>query len=335
MEVVTLAHGSGGEETHELIRDIFYKYFNNDILLQQNDSSIINQIKGKLAVTTDSFVINPIFFPGGDIGKLSVCGTVNDLAVSGATPLYITVGFIIEEGLQIKDLETIVKSIADTAKDANVKIIAGDTKVVEYGKCDKIYINTTGIGVIDKNDYILDGKDINQGDKIIVSGTIGDHGMCIMSKRDYLDFDCEIESDCNTLNKLTKDILSKSKRVKIMRDPTRGGLATTLKEIVDSSGKSMILYEKDIPIKEEVISFCELLGFDPLYIANEGKLICIVDKDDAMGVLEVMKKNPLGKDATIIGEVIYDNKKNLYLRTNLGATKILFMAKGDLLPRIC
>jgi hydrogenase expression/formation protein HypE len=335
MEIVTLAHGSGGEETHELIRNIFYKYFNNDILLQQNDSSIINEIKGKLAITTDSFVINPIFFPGGDIGKLCVCGTVNDLAVSGATPLYITVGFIIEEGLQIKDLEKIVKSIANTAKDANVKIIAGDTKVVEHGKCDKIYINTTGIGVIDKSDYILDGKGIKQGDKIIVSGTIGDHGMCIMSKRDYLDFDCEIESDCNILNKLTQDILAKSKRIKIMRDPTRGGLATTLKEIVDSSDNSMILYEKDIPVKEEVISFCELLGFDPLYIANEGKLICIVDKDDAMGVLEVMKKNPLGKDARIIGEVIDNNKKNLYLRTNLGATKVLFMAKGHLLPRIC
>jgi len=182
---------------------------------------------------------------------------------------------------------------------------------------------------------LLDGKDIKDGDKIIVSGTIGDHGMCIMSKRDYLDFDCEIESDCNILNKLTQDILDKSKKIKIMRDPTRGGLATTLKEIVDSSDKSMILYEKDIPIKEEVISFCELLGFDPLYIANEGKLICIVDKDDAMGVLEVMKKNSLGKDAMIIGEVIDDNKKNLYLRTNLGSTKILFMSKGDLLPRIC
>lgn len=335
MKKITLSHGSGGEETHKLIKNLFYKYFNNNILLQENDSSIINEIKGKIAVTTDSFVINPIFFNGGDIGKLSICGTVNDLCMSGATPLYITVAFIIEEGFLIEDLEKIVKSIAQTAKYTNVKIVAGDTKVVERGNCEKIYINTTGIGVIKESDYIVDGSNINAGDKIILNGTIADHGISIMSNREFFQVESEIKSDCAPLNYLVRDIMNTSKNIKIMRDPTRGGLANTLKEIVNKTSKSIILNEEDIPIKDDVESFCEMLGLDPLYVANEGKLICIVDKDDAHKVLESMRNNEFGKEAVIIGEVIEEIKSNLYLKTSLGSTKILHMAQGELLPRIC
>ncbi len=335
MKKITLSHGSGGEETYQLIENLFYKYFNNDILIQQNDSSIINEIKGQIAITTDNFVINPIFFNGGDIGKLSVCGTINDLCMSGATPLYITVSFIIEEGFLIEDLEKVVKSIGDTCKYTNVKIVAGDTKVVERGKCEKIYINTTGIGVIKENDYLVDGSNINAGDKIIISGTIGDHGMSIMSSREFFQVENEIKSDCSPLNYLVRDIMNSSKNIKIMRDPTRGGIANTLKEIVNKTSKSILLNEEDIPVKEEVMSFCEMLGLDPLYVANEGKLVCIVGKDDAIKVLDVMRSNKLGKDAIIIGEVIEDEKSNLYLKSQLGATKILQMAQGELLPRIC
>ena len=335
MKQITLSHGSGGEETHELIENLFYKYFNNDILLQQNDSSIIDEINGKLVVTTDSFVINPIFFNGGDIGKLSVCGTVNDLCMSGATPLYITIAFIIEEGFLVEDLEKIVQSIADTAKYTNIKIVAGDTKVVEKGNCEKIYINTTGIGLIKENNYIVDGSSIKVGDKIILSGSIADHGISIMSSREFFQVESEIKSDCAPLNYLVRDIMNTSKNIKIMRDPTRGGLANTLKEIVDKSSKSILLNEEDIPVKEEVMSFCEMLGLDPLYVANEGKLICIVKKEDATKVLEAMRNNELGRDAIIIGEVIEDEEVNLYLKTSLGGTKILQMAQGELLPRIC
>ena len=335
MKKITLSHGSGGEETHKLIENLFYKYFNNDILLQESDSSIINEIKGKIAITTDNFVINPIFFNGGDIGKLSVCGTVNDLCMSGATPLYITVSFIIEEGFLIEDLEKIVKSIGDTSKYTNVKIVAGDTKVVERGKCEKIYINTTGIGLIKENDYIVDGSNINPGDKIIVSGTIADHGISIMSSREFFQVENEIKSDCSPLNYLVGDIMNSSKNIKIMRDPTRGGIANTLKEIVNKVGKSILINEEDIPVKEEVMNFCEMLGLDPLYVANEGKLICIVGKEDASKVLDVMRSNKLGVEANIIGEVIEDKKSNLYLKTQLGATKVLQMAQGELLPRIC
>ena len=334
MDRIMLSHGSGGEETHKLINDLFYKYFKNDILLQQNDSSIINEIKGQIAITTDSFVINPIFFEGGDIGKLSVCGTINDLSMSGAKPLYITVAFIIEEGLLISDLEKIVKSIADTASLAKVSIIAGDTKVVDKGRCDKIYINTTGVGVIDYSKSI-DKTDIQVGDKIILSGTIGDHGISIMSQREYFQVENSIKSDCACLNELVENMLSTSNNIKIMRDPTRGGLATTLKEIVNTTNKSILINEASIKIKEDVRNFSEILGLDPLYIANEGKLICIVNSEDATKALKTMKENKLGKDASIIGEVINSDNANLYLKTELGATKILQMAQGEILPRIC
>ncbi|MBM7869025.1 hydrogenase expression/formation protein HypE [Clostridium pascui] len=334
MSIITLSHGSGGKATNKLIEELFYKYFNNDILLQKNDSSVLPNIDGRIAVSTDSFVINPIFFNGGDIGKLSVCGTVNDLAMSGATPLYITVGFIIQEGLKIKELEKVVKSIAATARKANVKIVAGDTKVVEKGNADKIYINTTGIGVI-KDEKYLSSENIKPGDKVIVSGTLGDHGICIMSKRKNLDFDVSVKSDCGLLNKLIKKILSKSSNVRVLRDPTRGGLATTLNEFVNESPNSILLYEQALPVKEEVASMCEILGFEPLYIANEGKVVLIVAEEDSEKVLEIMKKDPMGKEAQIIGEVIEDNNAVVYLKTEIGGTRILNMPVGELLPRIC
>lgn len=335
MNMITLSHGSGGKKTLELIKNMFYKYFQNDILLQQNDASILHKLNGKIAVTTDSFVISPLFFYGGDIGKLSICGTVNDLAVSGAKPLYITVGFILEEGLKIDILEKIVMSMAEAARKANVYIVAGDTKVVERGKGDKVYINTTGIGIIENNREVLGIQQIKQGDKVIISGTLGDHGMCIMSEREELGFEVSIKSDCASLNELTKDILSKSKNVKVMRDPTRGGLATTLNEIAEQRRMSIMLYEKEIPIKEEVSGMCEILGFDPLYVANEGKLVLIVSSEDAEKVLKIMKKNLLGEDAKIIGEVINDNKGKVYLRTEIGGTRILNMYEEEMLPRIC
>jgi len=335
MDIVTLAHGSGGEESFKLIENVFLRHFHNEELLEQNDSAILKEIRGQIAVTTDSFVVDPIFFSGGDIGKLSICGTVNDLAVSGSTPLYITAGFIIEEGFEIENLERIAESMGSEAKKAGVKIVAGDTKVVERGRGHKVYINTTGIGVIDEDSYILKGSNIRIGDKIILSGTIGEHGMCIINERENLEVESNIKSDCAPLNELTKEIMKCSGEVRIMRDPTRGGLANTLKELVNLSGKTMEIWEEHIPVNEEVRSFCEILGFDPLYVANEGKLICIVSDKDAHKVLKAMKSNHLGKDAVIIGEVIEGDKTNLYLKTYLGARKILRMAQGELLPRIC
>ncbi|MGN9162453.1 hydrogenase expression/formation protein HypE [Clostridium sulfidigenes] len=335
MEVITLAHGSGGEETYKLIKNVFLKYFNNDILKEQGDSAILDMIKRKIAITTDSFVVDPLFFKGGDIGKLSICGTVNDLCVSGAIPLYISAGFILEEGLQLKDLEKIVKSMSDTANKIGVKIVTGDTKVVQSGKGHKVYINTTGIGYIEKNNYQLNIKEIRAGDAIIISGTIGDHGTSIINERENLDIESGLKSDCAALNELTKAIMDTSNEIRIMRDPTRGGLANTLKELVNTSGKSMEIWQKDIPIREDVRNFCDLLGFDPLYMANEGKLICIVSNKDAHRVLNVIKSNPLGREGAIIGKVLDDGKGKLYLKTYIGGTKVLGMLQGELIPRIC
>lgn len=334
MDIVTLAHGSGGKLTHELIKKLFYKHFHNEILLGQGDSSILNKLEGKIAVTTDSYVINPIFFPGGDIGKLSICGTINDLAVSGAKPLYITAGFILEEGLEISELEKIVISMAKTAKACGVQIISGDTKVVEKGRGDKIYINTAGIGVFE-NTLDLTGERIEVGDKVIVSGTLGDHGITILCEREELNFQAEIESDCNSMHLLIKEILNSTKEVKFMRDVTRGGLATTLNEIIEEKNMSIVLHKNSIPVREEVGGICELLGLDPLYIANEGKIIVIVSEKECYKVLQTMKNNPLGKNAAIIGEMIKDNEGRVYLKTEINGTRILGMSEEELIPRIC
>lgn len=335
MEIITLSHGSGGKATNKLIDNLFYKYFNNEFLLQKNDSSVLPVINGKIAMSTDSFVINPIFFEGGDIGKLAVCGTINDICMSGAKPLYISVGFIIEEGLPISELEKVVQSIAKTANEAGVEIVTGDTKVVEKGSCDKIYINTTGIGIIEENRAYLGGDKVKNGDKIIISGTLGDHGMCIMNKRENLGFESSIKSDCCLLNKLIEDILSASNNVKVLRDPTRGGLATTLNEIIEHGNISMEIAEEFIPVKPEVDAMCEILGLDPLFIANEGKVVVIVDKNDADNVLNIMRQNPVGKDSVLLGEAINDGKNKLYLKTKIGGRRIINMPEGEILVRIC
>lgn len=334
MDIITLSHGSGGKYTHNLIKEIFYRYFDNEILLQQGDSSIIKDLTKKIAVTTDSYVINPLFFPGGDIGKLSICGTVNDLAVSGAKPLYITAGFIIEEGLEISELERIVASMSEAAKSSGVKVVAGDTKVVQRGQGDKLYINTTGIGVFE-DEFDLINKRVDDGDKVIVSGTLGDHGITVLCEREELNFETQIKSDCNSLNSLIEDILKVSKNVKFIRDITRGGLATILNEIIQGKEFSIELYESLIPIREDVGIICEMLGFDPLYIANEGNIVLLVSKEDADKVLRSIKNNPLGGNASIIGDVVKDKGEKVYLKTQINGTRILDMAEEELIPRIC
>ncbi len=334
MDYITLAHGSGGKASHQLIEGLFYKHFQNDILLQGNDASILHKISGRIAVSTDSFVIHPIFFPGGDIGKLSVYGTVNDLAMTGAKPLYITLAFIIEEGFSMGDLEKIVASIGEAAKEAGVKIVAGDTKVVESGSVDQIYINTTGIGILPE-DIDIGGQNAKTGDKIIISGTIGDHGTAIMALRKGFEFSIDLESDCGLLSGMIHEILHTGAKVKVLRDPTRGGLATTLNEISKQSNVGLVLEEAAVPVKHEVRSMCEILGLDPIYIANEGKLVVIVAEEDAEAVLGVMKSHPMGKDAAIIGTVVHSPQGQVYVKTEIGGTRILQMPVGELLPRIC
>ena len=330
---ITLAYGSGGRLTHQLIKDAFLKHLNNEILSQMNDSAVF-ELDGRLAFTTDSYVVNPIFFPGGDIGKLAVNGTVNDLAMMGAEPLYISLGVIIEEGLSLEDLERIVISIKEAVKEAGVKIITGDTKVVEKGKADKIFINTSGLGIIPRGIEIR-GDNAKPGELVIVSGTIGDHGIAILSARNQLSFSADVKSDTAPLNKLVKIMVDSVPEVSVLRDPTRGGLATTLNEIAQASSVGIEIYESEIPIRDSVKSTCELLGLDPLYMANEGKLVAIVPEDKAESLLYVMRSSPYGKDARIIGKVTREHPGKVILITKLGSKRILDMLSGDPLPRIC
>lgn len=335
MKYITLSHGNGGEETDRLINDIFFKYLDNRYLSQKNDGTNLGKINGQVIMTTDSFVINPIFFNGGNIGKISVCGTINDLAVMGAKPLYLSLALILEEGLEIEVLEKIIYSISEEAKKANVYIVCGDTKVVGKGQCDKIYINTTGIGVLDECNKPKGINFIEVGDKIIISGTIGDHGCAILNERNEFIHKEYLKSDCQSLNFLISEVLSKVGGIKVMRDPTRGGLATTLNELVKQSNLSMEIYEENIPYKDEVKDFCSLLGLDPLYMANEGKVIFIVKNDVSEEILRLLKNTEIGKDSAIIGEVISDSEMNLYLTTSLGIKTILYPITGEELPRIC
>ena len=331
---ILLGHGSGGKLTHELLDHIFIKYFNNSFLNKKNDSAILKLNESEIAFTTDSYVINPIFFPGGDIGKLAVCGTVNDLAVSGAKPLYITASFIIEEGLEISVLKKVVKSMADEARNAGVLIVAGDTKVVNKGECDKIFINTSGIGIVDKR-YNLNNK-IKAGDKILINGYLGDHEIAILSKRNSIQLKNNVISDCASLNTLIKKAINKSINIKFMQDITRGGLGTILSEIILKNNNFGInIIEKNIPIREEVKGLCEIFGYDPFYLANEGKVLMIVDKDDAEKIITEWQKDQLGKQANIIGEVVKDHKGKVVLETIVGGTRIIDMLSGLQLPRIC
>lgn len=332
---ILLNHGAGGEMSHNLVNEIIIKEIDNEILASKTDSAILRLRQDNIAYTTDSFVIDPIFFPGGDIGKLAICGTINDLSVSGATPKYLSLSFILEEGFSISDFQKIIQSISKTAEEANVKIVTGDTKVVNKGKADKIFINTSGIGVIEMEHLPISfATDIVPGDKILLNGTIAEHGMSILAARENLNIIPEIESDCSPLNGLIKKLLKKDVKVKFMRDATRGGLATILRELTNPKF-GIKVYEDKIPIKDNVTGLCETMGFDPLYIANEGKFICVIDQEDEYKALEIMQKHKYGKDAQIIGEITDKNPDLVIMETSIGGTRVVDMIAGEQLPRIC
>ena len=330
---ILLAHGSGGKLAHELVEKSFVKALANPLLAKLDDSAVFD-FSGRLAFTTDSYVVSPIFFPGGDIGKLAVCGTVNDLAMSGAKPLYLSLSFIIEEGLLQSELNQIVDSVQQAAREAKVEIITGDTKVVHRGSADKLFINTAGVGIIAEG-VDISGDKARPGDRVILSGTIGDHGIAVISQREGLSFSTRLESDCAPLGSLVAEMLAASSNIHCLRDPTRGGLATSLNELAKQSRVSIRIEEERIPVREEVVAACEMLGFDPLYVANEGKLVAIVSAADADKVLKVMQRNRYGKDAAIIGGVGAEHPGRVVMKTFLGASRIVDMLVGDLLPRIC
>ena len=330
---ILLAHGSGGKMAHELISKSFIRELSNPLLNKMDDSAVVS-FSGKLAFTTDSYVVSPIFFPGGDIGKLAVCGTVNDQAMSGARPLYLSLAFIIEEGLSYADLKKVVASIKKAAREAGVQIVTGDTKVVHHGSADKLFINTSGIGVIPE-DVNISGSNARPGDLVLLSGTIGDHGIAVLSKREGLSFSTTLKSDCAPLGGLVAVMLEASRDINCMRDPTRGGLATTLNEIAQQSNVGIRIDEGAIPVREEVLGACEMLGLDPLYIANEGKLIAIVPPADAKAVLKAMRKHLYGKEAAVIGKVTDEKPGRVVMNTRIGSSRIVDMLTGDPLPRIC
>lgn len=333
-EAVLLGHGSGGRLTAELIRELFLPAFRNPALERLDDQAVL-QLNGlRLAVTTDSFVVSPLFFPGGDIGSLAVYGTVNDLAMGGAQPLWLSVAFILEEGFPLDSLRAIVDSVRRAATSVGVAVVTGDTKVVEKGKGDGLYLNTTGIGLV-PDGLELSANRAQPGDRILLSGSIGDHGIAILAKREGLEFETTVESDTAPLHTLVTAMLRASSQLRCLRDPTRGGVSSTLNEIAAASGVGMLLEEDAIPVKGEVAAACELLGLDPLYVANEGKLLAIVAPDDAGAVLAAMRAHPLGRAASIIGAVTADHSGLVALRTNLGTTRIVDMLSGDQLPRIC
>ncbi|MBI5885041.1 MAG: hydrogenase expression/formation protein HypE [Deltaproteobacteria bacterium] len=332
---VLLAHGSGGSLSRSLMEEVFLPSFTNPFLAPLNDQAVFTMPAGRLAFTTDSYVVNPIFFPGGDIGKLSVCGTINDLAVGGAGPVYMSASFIIEEGLPMDELRRVTASMSATAKKAGVQIVTGDTKVVERGKGDKLFINTAGIGVL-PDSVELTPLRIAPGDKVIVSGTMGDHGISIMTHRQGIRMDVPVESDCAALHGLVEMMLKAgSGGIKAMRDPTRGGLATVMNEFAISSNTAISLIEDAIPVRDAVRGACELLGFDPLYLANEGKLVAVVSPEYVEAVIAAMRAHPLGIDAALIGTVIEKPKGRVLLETSVGNTRILDMLSGEQLPRIC
>jgi len=333
-EQIVLGHGSGGKLTAQLIENVFLPAFGNPLLNKLDDQAVVQVNGSRLAFTTDSFVVTPIFFPGGDIGRLAVNGTVNDLAMSGARPLYLAAAFILEEGLAVEDLRRVVDSMSAAAHDAGVQFVTGDTKVVNRGKGDKVFIATTGIGVVEKPANISASL-ARPGDKIILSGYIGDHGMAILSQRENLEFEGVIESDCAALHALVADMLEVSCDIHSLRDPTRGGVATVLNEIAHHSGVGMLLRETEIPVRDSVRGACELLGLDPLYVANEGKLVAIVPPDVADAIVNRMHRNPLGCDARVIGEVVDAHPRMVLMKTEIGGTRVLDTLFGEQLPRIC
>lgn len=331
-ERVLMGHGSGGRMMHRLISGLIAPAFSMDRL---SDAALLDLPPGsRTALTTDSYVVSPIFFPGGNIGELAVCGTVNDLAMAGARPLYLTAGFILEEGLPLTDLEKIVRSMAETAGQAGVAVVAGDTKVVERGKCDGLYINTAGVGAVEPG-LELAPSEIRSGDAVIVSGPCGTHGMAIMAERNGLSFEPPIESDTAPLNGLTEAMLRSVRGIRVLRDPTRGGVATTIKEIAAEASRRIVLREEEIPVLPGVRGGCDLLGLDPLYVANEGILLAIVDAGEVGILLETMRSHELGGRSAVIGSVEKEEDGKVLLETAAGGSRLLDMLTGEQLPRIC
>jgi hydrogenase expression/formation protein HypE len=332
---IVMGHGSGGRMTQRLIERTFYPPLENPILLRGDDGAVVTlPAGGRLAVSTDAHIVSPLFFPGGDIGRLAVCGTVNDLAMMGAQPLWLTASFILEEGLPIYLLEQVLLSMQASAADSGVKIVAGDTKVAERGKADGLFITTTGVGRIPEGREV-GGALAQSGDTIILSGTLGDHGIAVLAARGELAFETKLQSDIAALNGLVEVMFTACPDVHVLRDPTRGGLATALNEIARQSEVGMLIDEDQLPVKPEVEAACEMLGFDPMYVANEGKLVALVPADRAEDVLKAMRQHPLGVDAVCLGEVQDAPKGRVLMRTIIGATRVVDVLAGEMLPRIC
>ncbi|MCB2179807.1 hydrogenase expression/formation protein HypE [bacterium] len=333
---IVMGHGSGGKMMHDLIAEVFVSAFENPSLTAGNDAGVVpTRFGGKLAISTDAHVVKPLFFPGGDIGRIAICGTVNDVAMLGAKPLYLTAGFVLEEGLDVEILRQVVASMQAEAEKAGVTIVAGDTKVVEKGKADGIYITTAGVGEIIDYPNEIGGQMARPGDKVILSGFIGDHGIAVLGARGDLGFDTDVSSDVAPLNGMILEILAASENIHVLRDPTRGGVATTLNEIANQAHVGIILQEHTIPVRQSVHAACEMLGFDPLYVANEGKLIVICSPEDEQKVLDVMHAHPYGKDAVTIGEVSTEPVNRVIMKTLIGSHRVVDVLAGEMLPRIC
>ncbi|MDI6870457.1 MAG: hydrogenase expression/formation protein HypE [Bacillota bacterium] len=338
-ELILLAHGSGGGQTHRLIEQVFRRRLDNQFLRQGDDAAVLPfpaklEEGARLAFTTDSFVVTPLFFRGGNIGKLAVCGTVNDLAVQGAEPLYLSLGMIIEEGLPVADLERIVEAIAAAAAEAGVQVVTGDTKVVERGKADGVYINTSGVGIVPPGRRI-GGAEARPGDTVLVSGGLGEHALAVLSERAGLSWETPLASDCAPLNGLVKQLLASAPGVRVLRDPTRGGLATTLNEIAAQSKVGIRLDEAAIPVSPAVRGACDMLGFDPLYAANEGKVVVVAPPEEAKAALAALRAHPYGREAAVIGEVTRGPEGLVTLVTRFGGERVLDLLEGEMLPRIC
>ncbi|WP_053956396.1 hydrogenase expression/formation protein HypE [Inediibacterium massiliense] len=330
---IKLVHGDGGKDTSILIKEIFYKHFSNNLLINSLDASVFEVSQCKLAFTTDSFIVNPLFFSGGDIGKLAVCGTINDLVVSGARPLYLSCGFIIEEGFSIDLLENIVGSMGKMCKETGVKIVTGDTKVVEKGAVDGLFINTSGIGVLNRE---YEQKPIKEGDRVIVTGGIGEHGTTIAIQRYEIKVKGDLKSDCMPLNKVIEKLSKYANKIKLMKDPTRGGLATSLNEVAEFAGMGIRLLEEQIPIKKEVVSVNQLIGLDPLYLACEGRMILVVDQNESKNILKEIRQCEGCKDAAIIGSFVNSGIQSIvFMETLIGGKRIIGPLEGVMLPRIC
>ena len=332
-DMILLGHGSGGKLSHDLINRLFLPELGKAAPRALDDSAVLNLNGQRLAITTDSHVVSPLFFPGGDIGRLAVCGTVNDLAMVGAKPYALTCGFVVEEGLSFEVLQRVVQSMREAAAEAGVFIAAGDTKVVQRGSADLLFINTSGIGLVDQ-EIDISGANARAGDVLILSGTLGDHGIAVMSAREGLGFTTDLQSDVAPLNHMVRAMLEAGE-VHVLRDPTRGGLATTLNEIAKQSNVVIELQDTQIPVKPQVRAACEMLGFDPLYVANEGKLIAFVKAEDADNLLKAMRESAYGRDAVVIGKVVEQGRSRVHLKTAIGGTRLVDMLPGEMLPRIC